>query len=138
MRFFVFEYDTFYIGVITWTERSDQCIKYAMEIHALFLDDKPFYVFFSDAIAVLTYKDTNDEMIELEVAGTFERTPMPSIAPPTCHLFKFDPNDTEFSIEASLNRKTGPKTRQDLERSLKTFQAIRYLTGFDVYRTILN
>lgn len=136
MRFFVFEYETFFIGIATRTVFSSVCVEYAMEIHALFLGtSKPFYVYFSNGIVVLTNKDTSKWEIEMEVAGEFSRTPVPLKVPPTYNRFKFDPDNRESSIKAQLNKKTGQKTKEDIERILKNLDTLKCIVGFNVYKT---
>jgi len=136
MRFFVFEYDTFYIGIATLNKCSDGCIEYCKEIHAIFLSSKPFYVFFLDHIALFTYQ--NARIFELEVIGEFSRTSIPSSIPPTYHRFKFDPNDDSCAIEAQLGRKTSPKTKQDMEAIFRKLDVHRCFVGMDVYTTKIN
>jgi hypothetical protein len=137
MRLFTVEYENFHVGIITWASASNSIIQYAKEIHCMFLGAKPLYLFFRNHICVLTHENVDDKMVELKVAGNFTRSVFPTEAPSTYNRFKFDPNDDIFSIESSLNCKTGLKTKTDIENSLKLFQTMRIFAGFDIIKSEL-
>lgn len=135
MKLFTIEYETFYIGICTWANLSDNLLSFAKEIHCFFLGSKPFYLFLNRSIYVLTHKDISKSEIELEVAGEFEQMRMPTTVPDTYNLFVFDVDDESFGIEAKIGRKTGPKTRADMEGSLSEFDIQRIFCGFVVVKS---
>ena len=135
MKLFTIEYDDFHIGIATWAEPSENLLAFAVEIHCMFLGSKPLYLFLNRSIFVLTHDDVTNAETELKVAGAFESVQMPTTVPDTYNLFVFDIGDESFGIEAKIGRKTGPKTRKDMEQSLSTFDMQRIFSGFDVIQS---
>lgn len=135
MRLFTIEYEEFHIGVMTWVNASDNIIKYAIEIHCTCLSNKPLYLFLKNHICVLSHENVDDGMVQLKVAGVFTQTDIPKESPATYNRFKFDPDHNTFAFEASLQCKTGPKTKSDLENSLKMFRTTRIFLAFDVIKS---
>ena len=135
MKIFTVEYDDFYIGFADWIHPSDQVIKYAMEIHILFLGSKPFYIFFKGTSFVLSHDNVDDAMIQLEAAGVYSRLSFPTNVGPMYSAFTFDENDESFGIEASLKKKMTNKTKEDLESRLPMYSMMRIMMEFDVLKT---
>lgn len=135
MKITFVEFDDYYVGFAHTITMCENLIEYLKEIHIMFLENKQLYVFLNRYCLVVTSENVDDPYIQLDVAGKFSRTNLPTKVNGIHSSFEFDIDDDSCDIGARLKVKSSEKYIDHLNKCLEFYSNIQFILEFDVIKS---